>query len=224
MTKVIRLNRKRTTHKKVKPVSVNRKKSDFLIKIKSEWYKIILLIISVAALLCGSLMYRYMPNEEISALIREKIVFIQNGGFLSILMLLIKIDFMFLAISFFLGTSFLSASLFGIAPMLKCILIGYMSGLIYNEYELKGVLFCLILIYPYLVVTTSSLIFASNETVYMSKYIYRLISNKNTADDISVRLYLLRYLILFVINTVCAVVNSGLIVFIAPRINLTQNF
>ncbi|MGN1160999.1 MAG: hypothetical protein ACI4SX_02015, partial [Candidatus Fimenecus sp.] len=117
MTKVIRLHRKRTTHKKVKSVPVKREKSDFLLKIKYEWYKIILLIISVAALLGGSLMYRYMPNEEISALIREKIVFIQNGGFLSIMMFLIKIDFMFLVLSFFLGTSFLSASLFGIAPM-----------------------------------------------------------------------------------------------------------
>ncbi|MGN0569075.1 MAG: hypothetical protein ACI4N4_01050 [Candidatus Fimenecus sp.] len=220
MTKVIRLNRKRITHKKVKTAPVKRGKSDFLSKIKYEWYKIILLIVSVAALLCGSLMYRYMPNEEISALIREKIIFIQSGGFISIMMFLIKTDFMFLALSFFLGTSFMSASLFCLAPILKCFLIGYMSGLIYNEYELKGVLFCLILIYPYLVVTTSSLIFASNETVYMSKYIYRLITNKNTADDISVRLYLLRYLILFVINTVCAVVNSGLIVFLAPKIKL----
>lgn len=221
MTKVISLRKKRS-HIGNTP-SRKRQSSGIKVNIRNvqeEKYKIIFAFISMAAILCGSLIYKNYPNDAVNSIISEKLDFLQNSSYIQIILYFIKLDIAFVAISFFAGTSFIGSTVSFLPPFLKCVLIGYIGSYFYNEFELKGVLFCLLLLYPYFIITTASLIFASNESVYMSKYIFKTITSKNTADNISVRLYLLRYLILIIINTVCAAVNSGLIIFFAPKISL----
>lgn len=217
MTKVISFHRRKSVSHK--PKKSNIKKVNVQ-AIKNEKYKVILTLVSIVALLIGSLSYRILPDNVINNIITDKIQIFQNADFLCIFFFLIKLDIVFLLLNFFIGTSFLGATLSFLPPFLKCILIGYIGSFFYNVYELKGVLYCLLLLYPYFVVTTSSLIFASNESIYMSNYIFSLVKNKNTADDITARLYLIRYLILLAIDIVCAAVNSGLILVIAPHISL----
>lgn len=221
MTKVISLRKKRSynggTSSRKRQTGIKRVD---ISNLQEEKYKIIFALISMCAVLCGSLIFRIYPNDEINTIISEKLEFLQSAGYIQIFIYFIKLDIIFIALSFFAGTSFIGSTVSFLPPFLKCVLIGYIGSYFYNEFELKGVLFSLILLYPYFVITTASLIFASNESVYMSKYIYKTISSKNTADNISVRLYLLRYLILIIINTICAAVNSGLIVFLAPKISL----
>ena len=81
-------------------------------------------------------------------------------------------------------------------------------------------MFCLIILYPYLAITTSTLIFAANESAFMSNYVRNVITHKNTADDMSIKLYIMRYLILIGINIVCALINSIIVTFLGPKINL----
>lgn len=214
MTKVISLHRNKS--KQIKP----RKREFDLEKFKSEKNKALLTLTSIIALIIGSLTYRLFPDETINSVIAEKTALFQNGAYMEIFFFLLTLDIVFIAFSFLTGTGFLGGAFSFLSPFLKCILIGYIGSYFYNEFNLKGVLFCLLLIYPYFVVTTASLIFASNESIYMSGYIFGLLRNKNTADDISVRLYLMRYLLLCGINIVCTAVNSGLIAAIAPRIIL----
>ena len=222
MTKVIRIKRKKHSAS-LKPLKAERaqrrKKYDFS-RFTQEKYKIFMLIICVAAVACGSLIYRFYSNSNINGIITEKVFAMQNSGFAAALVFLLKTDFLFLALSFFLGTSYAGKSLVFFPSALKCLIIGYTGGLMYNEFELKGVLFCLLFIYPYAVITTASLIFAANESAYMSGYVLKLVTNKNTADDISARLYFLRYLFLAVINCACAAVNAGIICFLAGKIAL----
>ena len=221
MTKVISLRKKRgyaaNTHSRKRQSSGKKVKISSL---QEERYKVIFAFISMAAILCGSLIYKNYPNDAVNSIISEKLEFLQSGSYIQILLYFIKLDIIFISISFFAGTSFLGSTISFFSPFLKSVLIGYIGSYFYNEFELKGVLFCLLLLYPYFIITTASLIFASNESVYMSNYIFKTITSKNTADNISARLYLLRYLILIIINTVCAAVNSGLIIFLAPKISL----
>jgi stage II sporulation protein M len=132
----------------------------------------------------------------------------------------IKIDIFFFLILFFLGTSIVGTPLTIIPLIIKNSFIGYLSSYMYCEYDLKGILFSLVLLYPLFVVTTASLIYAANESVYMSKYILDTLIKKNTADNISTRLYILRYAVLFGINVSCIAINSFLIVTLANKINL----
>ncbi len=215
MTKVITLRKKRKNY--LKPEK-NKKKaaSDLII----EKNRILLLVTSIVFILAGALTYRFFPNVDVISQIDTSLKLFNSTIWREIFIYFLQADMIYLLIAFFIGTSFAGAVLSPLPIILKCIFIGYQSGYLYNEYELKGVLFCLVLLYPCYVITTSSLIFACDESIYMSKYLFSAITNKNTANDISVKLYLFRYLILFVINLACIAMNSAIVCVIAPKINL----
>lgn len=217
MTKVISLRKKKTIPIKIEKRNLPKTNYE---ELNREKFKILLAFFAIVGLLCGSFIYRIFPDTIVNSVIEEKIVLLKSGSFLQVFLFLLQLDGLFLLFSFLSGTSFAGTALSVFIPFLKCILIGYTGALFYNEYELKGVLFCLLLLYPYFTVTTASLIFSSNESIYMSKYLFGLLKRKNTADDISVRLYLIRNLLLVTINIVCTAVNSFLITFIAPHISL----
>ena len=212
MSKVIRIKK---PYHKVKP----KRKMDFSY-IFNEKYKVVLLIFSIASILLGSFIYNGFNNESLTQIIENKIVLFESKELLKILLFLIKTELIYFAFAMAIGTSFLGAPLSIIPISIRCVITGFLGGYMYNEYELKGVLFSLLFIFPYTAVATTSLLFASNESIYMSIKNYNTITNKNTADDISVKLYLLRYLILIIINCVCALFNSLLIVLFIDKINL----
>lgn len=215
MTKVITLRKKKISYSKPE-----RTKKNLATDLLNEKNRVLLLIISIVSILAGAIIYRFFPNGEITVEIDSMLNLFNSANWTQIFLFFLQADLVFLIFSFFIGTSFVGAVLSPLPIIFKCIYIGYQSGYLYNEFELKGVLFSLVLLYPCYVITTSSLIFACDESIYMSRYLYGTITNKNTANDISVRLYLLRYLILFAINLVCIAVNSAIVCFLAPKINL----
>lgn len=215
MTKVITLRKKKKNYLKPEK-NKNKVTSEMII----EKNRVLLLIISIVFILAGALVYRFFPNEDVISQIDGSLELFNSAILKEIFIYFLQADLIYLFISFFIGTSFVGAILSPLPIIFKCIYIGYQSGYLYNEYELKGVLFCLVLLFPCYIITTSTLIFACDESIYMSKYLLGTITNKNTANDISVKLYLLRYLILFIVNIVCIAVNSAIVCFIAPKINL----
>lgn len=215
MTKVITLRKRRKAYsnpeKKRKKINEN---------LNFEKNRFFLLIISISSLLIGTLVYRFFPDTDITIQFDNTVELFSAADWMDVFTVFFQADLIYLLIAFFIGTSFAGAILSPLPIILKCILIGYQSGYLYNEYELNGVLFCLVLLYPCYVITTSALVFACDESIYMSKYLFNTITNKNTANDISVKLYLLRYFILFAINVVCIAVNSVIVCFVAPKISL----
>lgn len=212
MSKVIRIKR---PYRKVKA----KKKINFA-DIFSEKYKVILLLVSISSVLFGSFIFNGFNDASFSQIIENKISLFESKELLKILLFFIKTELIYFAFAMVIGTSFIGAPLTIVPISIRCIVTGFLGEYMYNEYELKGVLFCLLFIFPYTAIATTSLLFASNESIYMSAKNYDTITNKNTADDISVKLYLLRYFILAIINCICAVFNSLLIVLFIDKINL----
>ena len=217
MSKVINF---RTRKKVTKHVIHKDRKKINLNQIYSEKYKLLLLIISILSVLFGAICYKNLDNIQLTQAITESFKILVSSDFKSIFMYLFKLDIVYFLICFFIGTSFIGSILTFIPPAIKCLYIGYLGGYLYNEFELKGVLFCLLLLYPCFAITTTALIFASNENVYMSRYIYNCLNGRSTTDNISLRLYLLRYILLFSIITVCITVTAFLITFISPKLNI----
>ena len=88
----------------------------------------------------------------------------------------------------------------------------------YNVHQLQGVLFSIVLFYPYFAITTSALIFGSNESIKMCKLVYECTAQKNTANEDFVKLYFLRFLIIIALIIICIAVNSFFISLLADRI------
>ena len=120
MTKVISLRKKRgyaasapsrkrqTSGKKVNISSL-----------KEEKYKVIFTFISIAAVLCGSLIYKNYPNDAVNTVISEKLDFLQTGSYIQIILYFIKLDIIFIAINFFAGTSFIGSTVSFLPPSPK---------------------------------------------------------------------------------------------------------
>ena len=217
MTKVISLRRKH--HTKIPKQNIE-KNTVILNKFNEDKYKIFFLLLSIIGILLGAIFFRLNKNTELLEIVSNNFNALNSGNFELVIIFLLKFDCLFLIISFFIGTSFIGSTLSFISPMLKCIYIGYLSGYLYTEYELKGVFFCLLLLYPCFTITTTSLIFASNENVYMCQYICKCLNGKNSTDNISIRLFVLRYFLLFIINVVCITITSLVISFIGPKLNI----
>lgn len=215
MTKVISLRKRYKNRIDVPKRTINK------IKISnSDLFKVLYLIISIISIFCGCLIYKNNPVEYITEMCNSFIIDFQSGTYLEIFLKCLKIDVVFYLVMFFVGTSIIGIPLTIFPLIIKSSFLGYLSSYMYCEYDLKGILFSLVLLFPLFVITTTSLIYSANESIYMSKYILNTITNKNTADNISIKLYVIRYAILFGINIICIAVNSLLIVMLANRFNL----
>lgn len=215
MTRVISLR------KKSKPkFDISKRSLKKSINNNLEIFKLLFTIISILSIFSGCFIYKNYPFDFITETCSEFIKQLQTGTYLNIFIESLKIDIIFYLMMFFVGSSFIGTPLTVIPLIIKCSFIGYLSSYMYCEYDLKGLLFSLILLYPLFVITTTSLIYSANESVYMSKNILNNIKNKNTADYVSIRLYLTRYAILFGINVVCIAVNSFLLILLSERFNL----
>ena len=182
--------------------------------------KIIFTVTSLISIFIGSLLYKNNQIEGVTTACLNLVSEIQSKSFFYIFQSFLKIDVVYYIVLFFLGTSMLGSSLTFIPVILKCIFIGYLSTLMYCEYNLNGILFSLVLLFPILSITTASLIYVANESICMSKYTLDLLKNKNTVNNISVRLYLIKYGFLFCINLIAIAINSLLALVIANKFNL----
>lgn len=215
MTKIIDFRKP-----KLRKKYYNDKSSINLNNVFKDKYKFIFLLLSISGIFIGAVSYKIFNNTALTELITNSFSQVNSGSFNDVLLYFLRLEVMFFSISFFIGTSFLGSTVSFAVPMLKTIYIGYFSSFLYNQYELKGVLFALILLYPCFIITTASLIIAANENIYMCKYIFNCLNQKGTNDNISIKLYTLRYILLLTINMVAVVITSLMITVIGPKINI----
>ena len=211
MTRVINL-RKFTKNRN----KIDIKKTTTILEDKN---KIIILIISILSVFLGCMLFKYNQNFGMD-IVDNYIGSYKDSSFLNLFFFIFKSEIIYFLLTFFIGTSAVGKPLVIIPPILKCLFIGFLSSYIYSELKLKGIMLCLIILYPFFTVSTTALIFACDESVYMSTYISKVITKKNTADDLSIKLYLIRFLILFIIDTICILVNSIIATTIIQKFNL----
>lgn len=215
MTKVISLRKRKINSFNIPKKSF--KKNEVFV---SEIIKVIFLIIAVLSILSGCIFYKSYKIEYLAKICNDFINILLSGTYFEILKTCLKFDILFYIIIFFIGTSFVGMPLTAIPLMIKNIFVGYLSSFIYCDFGLKGILFLLVLFYPMIVITTASHIYSANESIYMSKNLMNVVINKNTADNVSIRLYIIRNIILFGINLITILINSLLLVTIGAKFNL----
>ena len=215
MTKVISLRKRKLFKTHIPKKTINRSRIS-----NSDITKAFFLVVVILSTLFGCMFYKSYENEYITDACADFIGNLQHNSFIEIFKFSFKFDFIFFISIFFLGTSFIGIPLTVIPIIFKGAFIGYLSSFVYCEYGLKGILFLLVLLYPMIIITTTSQIYSANESVCMSRKIINVLTNKNTADDISIRLYVIRNSILMGINLITILINSLLLVKIGTKFNL----
>lgn len=82
----------------------------------------------------------------------------------------------FLIVIFFLGLSVLGALITNVMPLIYGYIIGCISFFLYNEYTLKGLGYCIIMIFPYGTLCLLAIVLCCRESINMSEYIMKSIS------------------------------------------------
>lgn len=116
-------------------------------------------------------------------------------------------------ILFFLGLSLFGGAASNAVIFVFTYMIGTISYYMYNEYTLKGLAFCVILIYPYAVAALLGMILSCRETINMSELILKKISKSGKLTDYSFSDYyksFLKYYIIIPISAALSALLEGL--------------
>lgn len=82
----------------------------------------------------------------------------------------------FLIVIFFLGLSVFGAVITNVMPLIYGYITGCISFFLYNEYTLKGLGYCIIMIFPYGTLCLLAIVLCCRESINMSEYIMKSIS------------------------------------------------
>lgn len=98
-------------------------------------------------------------------------------------------------LTYFLGLCAVGVPLVAVVPVMSGSFIGIISGYIYQTYMLKGLGYCGIIIFPSAAITIASIIFASRESMLMSRNMLNLLSQRHNKYYEDFKNYSVRFLI-----------------------------
>lgn len=160
--------------------------------VMSEWKLAVPLIISLVGLFIGTLIIKGEESVYSKAgyYIENYILneYSQTFYIRFIIHLLIPTTFAF--IMFFLGLSVYGGLIVSIIPFIFNLFSGIITYYMFSEYTLKGLAYCVIMLFPYLTLSLYALIVISGECITMSQYILCNLSIKRIkAPDYSIKKY-----------------------------------
>lgn len=184
------------------------------------FYKAVASISSIFSVLLGSLCFLKLPSAFFETQFTEIIGTLQSGNFISIFKCLICIEIIFVAVCFLLGTNLFGNFIIFLVPAAKTFFAGYLGALMYNKYELNGVLFSLVFLVPYFSATCTALIALSNEGHSMSKSLTASVLQRKTTKDDGLRLFLARFTLIFITDIIFTLLNSLILMSFGAKISL----
>lgn len=174
----------------------------------------------IFAVLLGSLFFSKMSATQFEHFFVNTIKEIQDESFIGVFKSLCGIEIIFIAACFILGTNLFGNIFISLVPVVKTFFAGYIGALMYNKYELNGVLFSLIFFVPYFSATCSSLIALTNEGYAMSKSLTSCILQRKTTKDGDLQLFLIRFILIALFDLLFALLNSLLLSSLGAKISL----
>jgi len=160
-----------------------------------NWKIVLPVIFSVAGLVTGCEMSKgegglYLKiSEYFSQYVMNQPITMLVPYFLRCLV----IPSVFVALLFFFGMSAYGGVFTNVFPFLYGFFTGTVSYYMYSTYTLKGLAYCVIMIFPYAVLSLIAIILCTTESINMSELILRSISKSNKFVDYSFKQYYLAY-------------------------------
>ncbi|MEG1834837.1 MAG: stage II sporulation protein M [Oscillospiraceae bacterium] len=186
---------------------------------------IILTLIVIAGFLIGSFSLKY-PNEQflsksfgiVENLYNQQI----NQTILANFIEYFFSEALFLLIVFLFGLCIIGEPFLWIIPFIRSLESGLIMSIIYQNFSLKGIVYCISIIIPSAIVALSTLIIATKESILMTKDINAIIKKKNPISSPNIiRLYLERYGILTLGTLLSALIYAITVQIFSGKFNFT---
>lgn len=186
----------------------------------SNIFRVALSFACITSVLLGALFFAKLSSTEFEQYFINAISEIQGANFTVVFKDLCSIEIIFIAACFILGTNLFGNILIFAVPMIKTFFAGYIGALMYNKYELNGVLFSLIFFVPFFSVTCTALIALTNEGYAMSKSMTSCILQRKTTKEGDLQLFLIRFVLITLADLLFVLFNSLLLSSLGTKIIL----
>lgn len=198
--------------------------SDLKTIMTEKWQVVLLVSLFWAGLFIGSFYINNAEGEivnQISGIMQENFSARNTGSSLELFKDAVLKYGVFLFLAFFFGICGLGYPLVALVPLLCGIANGLMSGYLYQVFGISGLLYCLLTIYPSLVVAVVALVMGGCESLEMSKNILIMLIDKHhiTVEN-SLKRYLYQYSILLAIIIFASIVEIFLCHFFLSKFSL----
>lgn len=114
------------------------------------------------------------------------------------------------AVLFFLGLSAYGGFAVNFVPLAYSVIIGAVSFYMYSTYTLKGLGYCVIMIFPYAVLSLTGLVLISAESISMSEFMLKSISGSRKFIDYGFKSYCTNCLKKYVFIIISAAIKAVL--------------
>lgn len=171
------------------------------------------MILLLIGALFGTLIFCNMQSSEISNLSFITQGFIKNKTeqtFVQSLINSFTTSSLLVTICFFLGFGAISQPVEFLVPIFRGLGLGTSISYIYITYGVKGLLITLVLIIPNAVISSIAIIIAARESIKLSNMFTSYIISNNTENNMKscIKLYVLKFLILFAIIGLSSILDS----------------
>ena len=199
---------------KYKSISFNRQLSNYLLSLRDSWRIILLLCMFISGLIIGSFSIKNndaLMFEQLEEIIKSAIIKKESISFLNSFTDTLITNMLFLIVAFALGLCAVGIPAISLIPMIKGFSMGITGAYIYLNYSVKGVCYCLTVLFPAQIIISSILIFACNESFYMSADLFSTLNNRNVLKEKNlIGKYLTRFALLSVFIIISSLIDASL--------------
>ncbi len=203
------------------PRARNAKKMNLL---KNNQKLIMLTGIFICGLFLGALTIRNANTgleNSLKTLIENYCIARGQQSILSNFLSFFGTECIFLLIALFFGVCSVGEPIIWGLPLLKGLGIGLISGYLYSEYTLQGMIYFSAFILPPSMLAAAALIFGCKESILMTRDLNRILFKGESHNGFEMlRLYALRYFVLLCSTLFAAALSAALTFLFADKINL----
>lgn len=198
-------------HRKIK-LSFSSSLRSFLESLKTSWKLTLFTALFVFGLVIGSAILKSNDSTiatQLASIIESYILKRTSQGYLILFLNSLIPMLIYLYIAFAAGLCAVGIPIVIIEPIIKGLGVGIIAGYLYSTFELQGVGYCLLIIFPAAILSTATLIFACNESFLMSVDIIKILKDKQySARENIFKLYLTRYSVLTIFVVFIALLDT----------------
>ncbi len=210
--KIIRTKRNRNGHV-----------GGFVFETKKHIVMLCLFLIFFFGLLMGNFFVKGDTDtyETVESLFSEYISSLSGQTILKCFYMHFLVNFVNLLINFIFGFCAIGFPVPLIMALVKGISVGAFSSFMYSEYSLKGFGYCMLIFYPIQIISCLIMMRAGKDSFSLSTDLLRILFEQQQRTDSStnLKLYLLRFLILFTAMIVLSLVSAVLSIYIVELFN-----